>query len=41
MKKKVVVHPIEVLEQNFSPTIQRTRQNSDAAVTSPDGVMMG
>jgi hypothetical protein len=41
MKKKVEVHPIEVLEQNLSPTAQRTRQNSDAAVPSPGGVMMG
>jgi hypothetical protein len=41
MKKKVEVHPIEVLEQNLSSTAQRARQNSDAAVTQPGGLMYG
>jgi hypothetical protein len=38
MKKKVVVHPIEVLEENLSPTARRDPKNNDV-VTSPSGFM--
>jgi hypothetical protein len=40
MKKKIVVRPIEVLEENLAPVTQDNRKNATTAATSPGGFMV-
>jgi hypothetical protein len=39
MKKKLVLHPVEVLEQNLRPAPQDARKNSAPPAASPGGFM--
>jgi hypothetical protein len=39
MKKKVLVHSLEVLEQNLDVKASQDKKPNDGVVTSPSGLM--